>query len=223
MPERCRCHAGFAAEGPTPRPQPTLRSAAPRQDQTPHRAQHGVGPVVAIDELHAGSLGDLAEFLNAVQNLTLDRQQNPLAIIGAGLPSVREILTQPATFGERSRWMGLQELSNSDLAHALKLPAVELDVDWDAEAEDWALAVGEPVRSGHQQYRRTDIARGLRGGGGSDVHNYHFDRDITHVCSNCAQTGEAKQMTPLGFTGIPVFSEGYPLAVAVGFEPTVGY
>ena len=104
------------------------------------RAQHGVGLVVAIDELHAGSLGDLAVLLNAVQNLTLDRQQNPLAIIGAGLPSVRGILTQAATFGERSRWMGLQELSNSDLARALILPAAELDVDWDAEAVSLALA-----------------------------------------------------------------------------------
>ena len=68
---------------------------------------------------------------------------------------------------------------------------------------NWALAVGEPVGSGHQQYRQTDIARGLRSGGGSDAHNYHFDRDITQVCSNCAQNVPGQNQGSPFFPGIP--------------------
>ncbi|HET7172953.1 MAG TPA: ATP-binding protein [Nocardioidaceae bacterium] len=100
----------------------------------------GVGLLVAIDELHAGDPGELAVLLNASQNLNRERGQNPVALLGAGLPSTLGTLTSAATFGERSRWLGLPELRDEDLADAIIAPASELGVTWDPAAVQMALA-----------------------------------------------------------------------------------
>lgn len=102
--------------------------------------RQGVGLLVAIDELHAGAPGELAILLNASQNLNREREQSPLAILGAGLPSTLGVLTSAATFGERSRWLGLPELGDADLAEALVEPAASLGVEWDPTAVQMVLA-----------------------------------------------------------------------------------
>jgi hypothetical protein len=99
----------------------------------------GVGLLVAIDELHAGHPGEMAVLLNAIQNLNGERQENPLAVVGAGLPSVRGLLTEAATFGERSRWHSLSEFSDSALSEALVVPAARLGVEWVPDAVDAVL------------------------------------------------------------------------------------
>lgn len=51
------------------------------------RGRGGAGLVVFVDELHAAARDDLAVLLNAMQNLAGKREDNPFAVIGAGLPS----------------------------------------------------------------------------------------------------------------------------------------
>ncbi|HEX7739777.1 MAG TPA: ATP-binding protein [Marmoricola sp.] len=100
------------------------------------RARGGAGLVVFVDELHAGSPGDLAVLLNALQNLDGRREDNPLAVIAAGLPVTPEALTRAATFGERSSFVPLDLLSSHDARIALSAPAEALGVTWTHAALD---------------------------------------------------------------------------------------
>lgn len=105
--------------------------------------RRGVGLLVVIDELHAGAPGELAVLLNALQNLSHDRRENPFALMGAGIPSVGGILTAAATFGERSRWLPLPDLTIPELAEALQAPARDLDVTWTPDALDIAVTAAQ--------------------------------------------------------------------------------
>jgi hypothetical protein len=110
------------------------------------RERGGAGLLVAVDELHAAARLDLAILLNAVQNLDGEREDNPLAVVAAGLPSVRGALTRAATFGERSHWAGLGGLDDDAAAEVLTHLAGSLDVQWapDAVAACVARAQGYP-------------------------------------------------------------------------------
>lgn len=98
------------------------------------RARGGAGFVLFLDELHAATRGDTAIFLNALQNLEGARADNPLAVLGAGLPSTPEELTRAATFGERSAFVPLALLDRDAATQALRAPATELEVGWTDEA-----------------------------------------------------------------------------------------
>ena len=90
----------------------------------------GAGLVVFVDELHAATRDDLAVLLNAMQNLAGRREDNPLAVIGAGLPSTPGVLVNAATFGERSTFLTLPRLEPAAAAAAVAEPAAELGVTW---------------------------------------------------------------------------------------------
>ncbi|MDN4175263.1 ATP-binding protein [Nocardioides sp. SOB77] len=94
------------------------------------RARGGAGLVVFVDELHAATRDDLAVLLNAMQNLAGRREDNPLAIIGAGLPSTPGVLVNAATFGERSTFLTLPRLEPAAAVAAVAEPASELGVTW---------------------------------------------------------------------------------------------
>lgn len=94
------------------------------------RARGGAGLVVFVDELHAAARDDLAVLLNAMQNLAGRREDNPLAIIGAGLPSTPGVLVNAATFGERSTFLTLPRLEPAAAAAAVAGPAAEVGVTW---------------------------------------------------------------------------------------------
>ncbi len=98
------------------------------------RDRGGAGLVVALDELHAPRELDVAVLLNAIQNLDGERDQHPLAVIGAGLPSVRGGLTRAATFGERTHWLEVGTLDPADAADLLVHPAAGLKVTWQPDA-----------------------------------------------------------------------------------------
>jgi len=104
------------------------------------RDRGGAGLLVLIDELHAGSPRELAILLNALQNLDGDRAQNPLAVVTAGLPVTPEALTRAATFGERSSFVPLDLLSDTDARDAVEAPAEALGVHWSAPALDAVVA-----------------------------------------------------------------------------------
>lgn len=94
------------------------------------RSRGGAGLMVFIDELHAASREELSLLLNACQNLDGAREENPLAVIAAGLPVSPEAITRAATFGERSSFVALDLLSDIDARSALTAPAEALEVTW---------------------------------------------------------------------------------------------
>ncbi len=98
------------------------------------RRRGGAGLLVFLDELHAASADDMATLLNALQNLDGEREQNPLAVVTAGLPVTPEALTRAATFGERSSFVPLDVLSDADARAALAVPAESLGVTWSDDA-----------------------------------------------------------------------------------------
>jgi AAA ATPase domain len=105
------------------------------------RDRGGAGLLVFLDELHAASAHDMALLLNTLQNLDGEREQNPLAVVSAGLPVTPEALTRAATFGERSAFVPLDLLSSTDARSAITAPAEALGVTWSAAALD--AVVGE--------------------------------------------------------------------------------
>lgn len=112
------------------------------------RSHGGAGLLVFVDELHAASPDDMATLLNALQNLDGEREDNPLAVITAGLPVTPEALTRAATFGERSAFVALDVLSPTDAATALSGPAELLGVQW----ADAALAEVVGQTRGHPYF-----------------------------------------------------------------------
>jgi hypothetical protein len=102
------------------------------------RNRFGAGLVLFLDELHAAGRADAAVLLNALQNLDGARADNPLVVIGAGLPSTPEELTRAATFGERSSFVALPLLDDRAAREALVAPARLLDVTWSPGAV-WAV------------------------------------------------------------------------------------
>lgn len=98
------------------------------------RESGGSGLALFLDELHAGAPGDLAVLLNALQNLNGARSDNPIAVFGAGLPSIAATLTRAATFGERTTFVDLPRLTFDAAAEAVVGPAAALDVRWEADA-----------------------------------------------------------------------------------------
>jgi hypothetical protein len=98
------------------------------------RGRGGAGLIVFIDELHAASADDMSILLNALQNLDGEREDNPLAVVTAGLPVTPEAIIRAATFGERSTCVSLDLLSHDDAQAVLTAPAEALEVTWTPEA-----------------------------------------------------------------------------------------
>ena len=114
-----------------------LRDGATRAaGQRTHRA--GAGLLIAIDEVHAADIAELAILLNASQNLN-DATGVPLAIVASGLSSARGLFTRAATFGERTRWLRVTSLDRDELREAVVHPGRTLGVEWDDEAVDQVL------------------------------------------------------------------------------------
>ena len=112
------------------------------------RRRGGSGLAVFVDELHAAMRPDAAVLLNALQNLDGRREDNPLTVIGAGLPSTPEELTRAATFGERTSFVGLRLLDDRGSKQALVEPARLLGVSWD----DRAVAAVERSARGYPYF-----------------------------------------------------------------------
>ncbi len=98
------------------------------------RQRGGAGLLLLLDELHTASADEMSVLLNALQNLDGERAENPLTVIGAGLPVTPEALTRAATFGERSNFVSLDVLSDDDARAALLAPAEAEGVGWSPAA-----------------------------------------------------------------------------------------
>lgn len=107
------------------------------------RARGGAGLLLLIDELHAAPYAELGVLLNALQNLSGRRAENPLAVMTAGLPSTPEMIMRAATFGERSEFISLERFDDTDSRRVLQEPAEEVEVRWHAAALRAALEIAD--------------------------------------------------------------------------------
>lgn len=100
------------------------------------------GLVVLIDEIQAGTITDLATWLNAVQLLVNEEPVPRVATIWAGLPSSREKLTEAATFAERTRFVTVGRLTKPTDRELLVQTADSESVSWDPRALQAARTFG---------------------------------------------------------------------------------
>lgn len=100
----------------------------------------GAGLLVLVDELHVALPDDMSILLNTLQNLDGQRTDNPLAVVSAGLPVTPEALTRAATFGERSTFVALDVLNDTDARAVLTAPAAAVGVSWTDGALDAIVA-----------------------------------------------------------------------------------
>lgn len=133
-PSRPAARAAAADRSGTEAPQRGVQISALEdllhETSTQAHGRGGAGLVVVVDELHAATRDDLAVLLNAMQNLAGRREDNPPAVIGAGLPSTPGVLVNAATFGERSTFLTRPQLEPAAAAAAVAEPAAELGVTW---------------------------------------------------------------------------------------------
>ena len=101
----------------------------------------GIGVLILIDELQEAAPQELAAINMAVHSLGQADPPLPLTFVGAGLPSLPAQLAEATSYAERLydyRPVGL--LDDDGSKDALVLPSLHLDVDWDDDALQMALA-----------------------------------------------------------------------------------
>lgn len=104
--------------------------------------RRGVRVVVGVDELHAIDIGFDLPSLAGVFQLVTQRRGFPVAMIGAGLPEVVDILSGPSvTFLERLRKFELGYLNSDATRYALVAPAQVQGAGFDLEAAELLTAV----------------------------------------------------------------------------------
>ncbi len=92
------------------------------------------GILITIDETQNwNNAHEVAAFAAALQ-LVIKRQQLPIAVFFAGLPSTRSILSAAGTFFERLEITELDDLDNDAATLAPLQPASELECSFDPEA-----------------------------------------------------------------------------------------
>jgi hypothetical protein len=94
------------------------------------RDRGGAGLVVFLDEVHAADGEDAAVLLSAVENLAGEREDNPLAVVTAGLPGAVRSLIRASTYGEGCAFVTIPPLSPGAARSAVLAPAAELGVGW---------------------------------------------------------------------------------------------
>jgi hypothetical protein len=91
----------------------------------------GVGLLLCIDEAHVADRSELSILLNVVQNITHDHRNGPpFMLIAAGLPEIRGIFTEAATFGERTAFVPVGPLDSRESFKALATPAHDMGVQY---------------------------------------------------------------------------------------------
>lgn len=101
----------------------------------------GIGVLILVDELQEAAGDELAAVNVAVHSLGQADPPLPLTLIGAGLPSLPAQLAEATSYAERLydyRSVGL--LDDVDSREALVVPSRHLDVEWEPDALDTALA-----------------------------------------------------------------------------------
>ncbi|MGL4339261.1 MAG: ATP-binding protein [Rhodoglobus sp.] len=99
----------------------------------------GVGVALIIDEIQVFAKRDLSMLIQALSAL----KQEPIALIGAGLPYVAAEMSKSNTYAERFRFEKIDRLSDQDARLAIVGPALSQGTTWDEEAVTRLLSLSE--------------------------------------------------------------------------------
>jgi hypothetical protein len=95
----------------------------------------GVGVLLLVDEMQDVPEGELRALNTAVHELGQGIDPLPVILMGAGLPSLPEILAKATSYAERLyEYMAIGALDEAAAHDALVVPSEALDVSWTQEA-----------------------------------------------------------------------------------------
>ncbi len=137
---------------------------------------HGVGLLLAIDELQVVDGPTLSSLNTTIHRMGQGREPSPFLFVGAGLPSLRRILSDATSYAERLfEYWGIGPLSDHAIRSALNGPTAARGVLWDLEALDtgvefcrgypyFAQVLGQHVWDGAEgaQITRAAVAEATR-------------------------------------------------------------
>jgi len=96
---------------------------------------HGVGLMMAVDELQEVERSTLAAMNAAVHRMGQGEEPAPFLMVGAGLPSLRRILPEATSYAERLyEYWHVDRLDERSVRTALTAPAAAQGVTWDQDA-----------------------------------------------------------------------------------------
>jgi hypothetical protein len=99
----------------------------------------GSGLLLMIDELQQMKLKDIETLLNVSKAI----EDLPVAIIGAGLPTLPAIIARASSYAERFAFEPVDRLSEREAEDAIVLPAKEFQVRYAAEVLERMLGLSE--------------------------------------------------------------------------------
>lgn len=98
---------------------------------------HGVGLLIAIDELQEVDKSTLSALNATVHRMGQGQEPAPFLLVGAGLPSLRRILPEATSYAERLyEYRQVDRLEEVAIRAALQAPAEALGVRWQGAALD---------------------------------------------------------------------------------------
>ncbi len=110
---------------------------------------HGVGVMIAIDELQEVDRSTLSAINAAVHRMGQGEEPAPFVMVGAGLPSLRRILPEATSYAERLyEYWHVDRLDERAVRTALQAPAAAQSVTWDSDA----LAAGVEFSAGYPYF-----------------------------------------------------------------------
>jgi len=97
----------------------------------------GVGALLLIDEMQDVPETELRALNTAVHEVGQGADPRPVVLVGAGLPSLAEVLSKATSYAERLyEYVAVGPLDQGAAHEALVVPAEALGVHWSAEALD---------------------------------------------------------------------------------------
>lgn len=108
--------------------------------------KHATALIFFVDEVQEADADGIRTISYAWQHLQAESPSTPTALFAAGLPNAPEQIAAAVTFSERFAYRALETLSVGAQVAALREPAAELGVGWDADALELVaeLASGYP-------------------------------------------------------------------------------
>lgn len=95
----------------------------------------GVGALLLIDEMQDVPASELRAINTAVHEMGQGSDPLPLVVVGAGLPSLPEVLAKATSYAERLyEYVSIGALDEASVADALLVPAETLGAAWQPEA-----------------------------------------------------------------------------------------
>lgn len=111
--------------------------------------EHGVGVLLAIDELQEVDRATLQAVNTSMHSLGQGQDPAPLLVVGAGLPSLRGILSEATSYAERLyAYWPIESLDELAATAALLEPAAAQGVQW----EPSGLALAQQFSAGYPYF-----------------------------------------------------------------------